>query len=168
MNFLIQEHILSTVKKYDIYDEGGKSCYTTEGRAKGQFFVIGEQIHLFDQLGNEVAFVHQRFPSLIGKYDLYIHGELKGKIKGKLSFFHPRYKVDFMSYRIEGDVLGFNFKMFQKDRLVATMKPQMISIGTAYSLSVIKQEDELAALTLSIAIAGMGATGIVAWDFILS
>ncbi|MCI2068201.1 MAG: hypothetical protein LKJ88_01310 [Bacilli bacterium] len=167
MDFIIHQHILSTIKKYDIYDEQGKVCYTTEGKAKGQFIVMGEQIHLFDLNGKEVAFVHERFPNLIGKYDLIINGELKGRIVGKISFMHPRYKVDFMGYRIEGDVLGFNFKLYQKDRYVATMVPKMISVGTAYSLSVADKEDEIPALTLSIAIAGMGASGMVAWDFIL-
>ena len=167
MDLIIQQHVLSTVTKYDIYDEQGKICYTTEGRAKGQFFVMGEQIHIFDLLGHEVAFVHERFPHLVGKYDLLINGELKGRIVGKLSFFHPRYKVDFMGYRIEGDILGFNFKLYQKDRYVGTIVPKMLSIGTAYSLSVPDRNDEVAALTLSIAIAGMGVSGMVGWDFIL-
>jgi uncharacterized protein YxjI len=66
MNFIIQQHIFSSVKKYDIYDEQGNTCYTTEGRAKGQVVVAGEQIHIFDLSGKEVAFVHQRILALIG------------------------------------------------------------------------------------------------------
>jgi uncharacterized protein YxjI len=165
MALCIREQIFSTVKKYEITDLDGNTRYTTEGRAPGQFVVMGEQIHIFNLAGKEVAFVRQRFPSLFGKYDLYINGEKKGQIKGCFSFFRPRYKVSYLGMSIKGDILGFNFQIFQNGRLVASMIPQVISIGTVYTLSCEREEDELAALTLSIAIAGIGAKGMAIWDF---
>jgi len=51
MALCIKEQVFSSVKKYTITDESGQLRYTTEGRAKGQFIVVGNQIHIFDPLG---------------------------------------------------------------------------------------------------------------------
>jgi uncharacterized protein YxjI len=77
MALCIKEQVFSSVKKYTITDESGQLRYTTEGRAKGQFIVVGNQIHIFDPLGNEVAFVHKVLSFFHPKYELIIHGEKK-------------------------------------------------------------------------------------------
>lgn len=165
MALCIKEQVFSSVKKYTITDESGQLRYTTEGRAKGQFIVVGNQIHIFDPLGNEVAFVHKVLSFFHPKYELIIHGEKKGTIIAKTSIFHPRYLVDFMSYRIDGKILGWHFDIYQKDRLVAQVEPQMISIGSIIHLSCPNPEDELPSLLLAIAIDLIGLCTNIGFDF---
>jgi len=165
MALCIKEKIFSSTKKYEISNENGELRYTTEGRNKGQFFVAGNQIHIFDRDQHEVAFVHQVFHSIRPTYELYLHGELKGTIKPKVSFFKPHYQVDFLSYRIDGKPLGWHFDIYQKDILIAQLEPRMITIGSVYYLSCPNPADELSALVLAIAIDLIGNQANIGWDF---
>jgi uncharacterized protein YxjI len=165
MALLIRERLLQSVKSYDILNENGEPAYTTAGRLKGQFIVMGHQLHVFDLQGKEVAFLHEVFPNVYGKYEIIIHGKKCGMIKGKFSLFHPKYQVDYLGYSVKGDIIGMHYQMFRKDEMVATLAMQAFRLGTMMTLNCPNPEDELASLMLAIAIDDIGAGGRGTWSF---
>ena len=92
MGLAIRERIFSWTEKYDIYDEEGRPVYHVEG----EFFSLGHKFHIYDLSHNEVAFVKEKAWSFLHKFEIYVAGDLKGTVKEKLSFFKPKYDVDFM------------------------------------------------------------------------
>jgi uncharacterized protein YxjI len=165
MALLIRERLVQSVKSYDILDESGQPVYTTAGRSKGQFIVMGRQLHVYDLSGKEVAFLHEIFPNVYGKYEIILQGQKRGMIKGKFSFFHPKYQVDYMGYTVKGDILGMHYQMYRHERMVATMAMQAFRLGTMMTLTCENKEDELPSLMLAIAIDDIGAGGRGTWSF---
>lgn len=165
MALIIRERLLETPKTYDILNEAGEPVYTTTGRRKGQVVVFGLQLHIFDLSGKEVAFLHEVFPSMFGKYEIFVHDKKAGMIKSKFSILHPKYQVDYLGYSIKGDIIGMHYQMYRQDKLVATLAMQAFRLGTEMTLTCENPEDELSALMLAIAIDGIGAGGKGTWSF---
>lgn len=148
MALCIKERIFSWSESYDVFDENETLLYTV----RGEVFSLGHKIHILNAKGEEVAYIHEKVWSFLKKYELYLHGELKGTIKEKFSFIHPKFAVDFLDCRIEGDILGWNYQMFKKDVPMAMIQRKILSWGNVFYLSYTDPEDELAVLALAIAV----------------
>jgi uncharacterized protein YxjI len=161
MELRIRGVAVSNVRKYDILGEDGRPRYTTEGQVPGQKIGWNNQIHIFDLSGKEIAFVHSIYPSVFGKSEIVIHGEIKGLVKGRLSFFHPRFLVTFPGYRVKSSFLGSHFEIFKNDRSVASFSPKLVSLAGDYALTYSDPEEELNVLCLAIAIDLVGTNGML-------
>jgi uncharacterized protein YxjI len=164
MILCIKQKILASTREYNITDQNGNPVYHTVGRLKGQFMVAGNQIHIMDTSDREVAWVHE-VTSFLSKFEIYINGVQKGLIAAKFSLLRPKFRVDFMDYHIQGDIVGWYYDIYQKDRLVGHMSQALISIGSVFSLDCPNPEDQLPALCLALAIDCTNANGRALWDW---
>ena len=65
MRLLIKQRVFSWTDTYDVYDEYEHPKYFV----KAEFLTLGHQIHVYDQSGNEIGMVKQRFPTLLPAFD---------------------------------------------------------------------------------------------------
>lgn len=148
MALCIKEHLFSWSEQYEIYDEDQHLLYSVRGEA----FSFGHKIHIYDAAGNEVAYIHEKVWSFLKNFEIFLHGEKKGSLKEKFSFFHPKFAVDFLDCTIDGDIFEWNYEVTQKGQQIGLMQRKILSWGNVYYLSCPDQENELALLTLSLAI----------------
>lgn len=73
-------------------------------------------------------------------------------LKEKFSWFHPKYQVDFLNCQIEGDIFEWNYQMMRGSEPMAMIQRKIFSWGNVFYLSYPDPKDELAVLTLAIAI----------------
>lgn len=145
---LIKQKVFSITDKYDVYDAGGNPKYFV----KSDFFTIGHRIHVFDKAsGQEIGMIQEKVFRILKEFEISINGVSQGKIKRQISFFVPKYDIDYKGWRLEGDFFHWNYDVFEGERLVVRISKQLFRWGDTYVLDVVNDMDELPALMVAIA-----------------
>ena len=149
MELLIKQRVFSWTDSYDVYDGSGMPKYFV----KAAFLALGHQIHVYDkQTGQEVGSVHQRLFSLLPTFDIVIGGSVVGTIRKKFTFLSQNYDVDFRGWHVEGDFLGWDYRILEQGMQVMSISKQLFHWGDTYALRYAHPGDELSGLLLVIAI----------------
>ena len=157
MTLLIKQHVFSWSDTYDVYDE----TKTPKYYVKAEFFSLTHRIHIYRHSdGVEIGEIDEKFISMYGKADITIFGNRLGSITRKLSFFKPKYAIDYNGWQIEGDFFGWDYSIRNRSgNEVAVIIKKLLSWGDTYTLEVANPDDELAALITVIAIDMMNCDG---------
>lgn len=149
MQLCIKQRVFSWTDSYDVYDENGVARYFV----KAEFLTLGHQIHVYEKAtGREVGSIHQRLLTFLPAFDIVIDGQNKGCVSRELSLFLPKYKVDFRGWRVEGDFLGWDYRVLQGDMEVMSISKQWFTWGDTYVLNFTNPAYEMPGLLLVIAI----------------
>ncbi len=149
MELLIKQRVFSWTDSYDVYDSNGFAKYFV----KAEFFSFGHQIHIYDkQTGAELGSVHQKLFTLLPTFELVMDGRVVGTIRRKFTFFRQNYEVDYRGWEIEGDFLGWDYRVMQGSEEIMSISKQLLNWGDTYTLRYNNPANEFAGLLLVIAI----------------
>jgi uncharacterized protein YxjI len=149
MELYIKQRVFAWGDTYDIYDETGEVRYYVEA----ELFTFGHQIHVYDKRsGREVGSIHEHLFSLLKTFDIVINGQVMGTVRREFSFFTPRYTVDYRGWDVEGDFLGWDYRVMQGSLEIMSISKQFFNWGDTYSLEYQNPANELPGLLLVIAI----------------
>lgn len=149
MELLIRQRVFSWTDTYDVFDASGNAKYFV----KGEFFSLGHKIHIYDkESGRELGCVSQRLLTLLPTFDISVNGQVVGTVKKKFTFLTQDYLVDFRGWDVEGDFLGWDYRVTDGNREVMDISKQWLSWGDTYTLTFSNPADELPGLLLVIAI----------------
>lgn len=146
---LIKQRVFSWSDSYDVYDENSQPKYFV----KADFFSLGKSIHVYDKrTEQEVGYIKQKLLVLLQEYDIYLNGMPQGKVKRKLSLFKPQFDIEYRGWQVVGDFLGLNYQGLENGQTVFSIQKKLLSWGDTYVLTTARDEDELLALLMNIAI----------------
>lgn len=149
MQLRIKQRMFTLTDKYYVYDENGEVRY----EVADEFFSLGHQIHVYDsRTGEEVGSIHQRFFTLMPEFEIVVNGELQGTIRKEFTFFKPRYAVDYRGWNVEGDILGWDYRVMRGDIEVMTITKEIFNWTDTYVLDYDNPANEMPGLLLVIAI----------------
>ena len=149
MNLCIRQRVFSWTDSYDVYDENGIARYFV----RAEFLTLGHQIHVYEkQTGREVGSIHQRLLTFMPTFDIMIDGQPQGCVRKQLSLFMPRYEVDFRGWNVEGDLLGWDYSVYQGNLEVMNISKKWLSWGDTYTLRYANPAHEMPGLLLVLAI----------------
>lgn len=148
MKLLIKQRLLALGDTYDIYDEQGRTKYFV----KAELLTLGHQIHVYDYLHNEVAVIRQELFTLLPLFNIEINGTFRGTIQKEFSFLSAKYEVNYNSWKVEGDFLGWDYDVKDQNGPIMHISKEMLTWGDTYTIDFINQEDELEGIVLVIAI----------------
>ena len=149
MKLLIKQRIFSWTDTYDIYDETGEARYFVQTEP----FRLGHQIHVYDKRsGQEVGSIHQRLLTFLPAFEVVLGGRVCGCVQKQLSFFCPRYQVDYRGWEVEGDLLSWNYRVTDGSHIVMNIHKEFFRWGDTYVLDYDSPADELPGLLLVLAI----------------
>ena len=149
MELLIKQRVFSWTDSYDVYDETGEARYYV----KAEFLSLGHQIHVYDKRsGREVGSIHQKLFTFTPAFEIVIDGQLRGTVRRELTFFRPRYNVDFRGWDVQGDFLSWDYQVLQGSREVMSITKEWLTWGDTYVLRYSNPADEMLGLLLVIAI----------------
>ena len=149
MELLIKQRIFSWTDSYDVYDESGTAKYFV----KAEFMSLGHQIHIYDkQTGRELGSVHQKLFTLMPTFELVMDGRVVGVIRKKFTFFRENYQVDYRGWDVEGDCLGWDYRVLQGSMEIMSITKEWLSWGDTYTLRFSNPANEFPGLLLVIAI----------------
>ncbi len=145
---LIKQKVFSWTDTYDVYDEMGNPKYFV----KADLFSIGHRIRVFEKAsGREIGIIQEKVLRILKEFEIKIGGRSQGSIKKQISFFHPKYNIDYKGWRLEGDFLQWNYDVYEQSRRVVHITKQLFQWGDTYVLDIAEFSDELPALMVAIA-----------------
>ena len=149
MQLRIKQRVFAWGDTYDVYDENGEARYFV----KAELFSFGHQIHVYDKrTGQEIGSIHQKLLTLLPQFEIVIGGRTVGTIRKEFSFFFPRYQVDFKGWSADGDLMHWDYSVFQGSRQVMNIEKELLTWGDTYTLTYERIDDEIPGLLLVIAI----------------
>ena len=149
MQLCIKQRIFSWTDSYDVYDENGIARYFV----RAEFLTLGHQIHVYEkQTGREVGSIHQRLLTFLPTFDIVVDGRACGSVSKQLSLFTPRYEVDFRGWNVEGDLLGWEYSVYQGNMEVMNISKEWLTWGDTYTLRYTNPAYEMPGLLLVLAI----------------
>lgn len=149
MRLCIKQRVFSWTDSYDVYDEDGIARYFVQA----EFLTLGHQIHVYEkQTGREVGSIHQRLLTFLPTFDIIVDGQSQGCVSKQFSLFTPRYEVDFRGWDVEGDLLGWDYSVYQGSLEIMNISKQWLSWGDTYTLQYSNPAHEMPGLLLVLAI----------------
>lgn len=149
MQLLIKQRVFSWTDSYDVYDENGDARYFVQA----EFLTLGHQIHVYEKAtGREVGSIHQRLLTFLPAFDIVVDGQEQGCVSKEFSLFTPKYHVDFRGWDVEGDLLGWDYQVYQGDMEVMSISKEWLTWGDTYVLNFTNPAYEMPGLLLVLAI----------------
>ena len=100
MKLLFKQRIFSWIDSYDIYDEKGNTVYIVKGQIS-----FGHRLKIYDAANKEIGTLKERVLTWLPIFDIY-EGENKiGSISKEMTFFKPKYDIDFNGWHVEGNYM---------------------------------------------------------------
>ncbi len=156
MQLYIKQRIFSWGDSYDVYDETGEARY----EVRSELFTFGHQIHVFDKRsGVEVGSIHQRLFTFLPEFEIMVKGQTRGSVRKQFSLFVPRYEVDYLGWEVEGDFMGWDYRVMQGSREVMSISKELFRWSDSYVLHYDDPANEMTGLLLVIAIDAANCSG---------
>ena len=145
MKLYIKQKVFSWRDKFSIVDELGNDQY----HAESEGFSFGKRLHLTDMSGNELAYIYEKFMSFFPRYYISQYGQTVAEVVKEFSFFKPKYRIDGLGWRAEGDVFDHNYVLVdEKGFTVATVSKAWLSWGDAYEIDIAEVADPVITLAV--------------------
>ena len=152
MELHIRQRIFSWGDSYDVFDDSGEARY----EVRSAFFSLGHQIHIYDKRADEghdeVGSIRQKLFTLMPTFEIEIGGRVIGTVRKKFTLLRQNYEVDYRGWDVEGDFLGWDYKVIQADREVLSITKEIWNWSDTYTLRFRDPADEIPGLLLVLAI----------------
>lgn len=148
MKLLFKERAFSWFDSYDIYDEKGDAAFSVEGQP-----AWGHRLQIYDKKGALAGIVKEVILSWTPRFELYDKGDYIGCIRRKYTPFKPTYTVDFKGWNVLGDVLAWNYVIYDgRGHAVASVGKEVFEWTDTYVIDVKEEQDALYCLMFTLAI----------------
>ena len=145
----IKQRVFSWTDSYDVYDEEGNPRY----EVKAEFFTLGHRIHVFEKrTGREIGSIHEKLLTLLPQFEIVMDGRPQGVIRKELTLFRPRYHVDFRGWDVQGDLMGWDYRVTRGAATVMSISKEFFRWSDTYVLRYSNPANEIPGLLLVIAI----------------
>ena len=152
MELHIRQRIFSWGDSYDVFDDSGEARY----EVRSAFFSLGHQIHVYDKRADEgrdeVGSIRQKLFTLMPTFEIEIGGRVIGTVRKKFTLLRQNYEVDYRGWDVEGDFLGWDYKVVQAHQEVLSITKDIWNWSDTYTLRFRDPADEIPGLLLVLAI----------------
>ena len=149
MKLYIKQKFFSWRDKFSIVDEFGNDQYYCESEG----ISFGKKLHLTDMSGNELAFIYEKFMCFMPRYYISQYGQIIAEVVKEFSFFKPRYRIEGIDWRIEGDVFDHNYLLIDQNGFTAaTVSKAWFTWEDVYELDIAEGIDPVLALSIMIVV----------------
>ena len=148
MKLLFKQRLFSWFDSYVIYDEAGNTVYEVKGELSW-----GHLLRIYDAQGRELGYIQQKILTFLPKFEMYIGGHYAGCISRELTFFRPKYSIDYKGWLVDGDWFEWDYTIQDPaGRQVASVSKELWNWTDTYVIDVCDPRDALCALMLVLAI----------------
>lgn len=139
VRFIVQQRILSLSDSFIIKNENGQSAYQVEGK----LFSFGDKLTLYDINSQEHIYIEQKLFKFMPEYHFFKGGRRLAVVKKEFTFFKPQFNIEseFGHYIVEGNFLGYNFRILKDGAVVALVDKAFFSFRDTYSVEILPGED---------------------------
>lgn len=147
MRLYFKQRFFSWLDSYDVYDEGGNTAFTVEGKLSW-----GHRLHINDWQGTHIGTLQERVFTLLPQFELYVGEDYIGRIRKEFSFFKPRFTIECNGWEVDGNWLEWDYSIWEGQRQVASIQKELFNFTDTYVIDVARPDDALLALMVVLAI----------------
>lgn len=147
MRLLFKQRLFSWLDSYDIYDEAGRTVFTVKG-----VLSWGHCLEIYDGTGRKLGCVKEEVLTFLPRFHLYAGDTFLGTIRKEFSLFHPSYNISFNGWRVEGDLFGWEYAVYDSGEQVARVFKELLNFTDTYVIDVPRAENVLYVLMTVLAI----------------
>ena len=148
MKLLFKQRFFSWFDSYDIYDEAGNTMFVVKGE-----LAWGHLLRIYDANGREIGCIKEKILTWLPKFEMYIGDRYAGCISKELTFFKPKYNIDYNGWHVEGDWLEWDYSIINSaGQNVASVSKELWNWTDTYVIDVSNPQDAVYALMLVLAI----------------
>lgn len=148
MKLIFKQRMFSWLSQYDIFNEAGETVYTVKGQLSW-----GHCFKIFDGQGQEIGMVKSRIWTWQPIFDIYRRDAVVGTIRKEISFWKPKYTIDFRGWQVEGNWTEWDYTIRDGQGYeVARINKMLWKMTDTYVIDVVNASDALDALLLVLAI----------------
>ena len=164
MKLLFRQRAFSWFDSYDIYDENENTVYVVKGQLSW-----GHCLKIYDpEEQQELGTVKEEILTWLPKFELYEGETCIGTLKKELTFFKPKYNIDFNGWHVEGNVLEWDYTVISgSGHDVASISKELFNWTDTYLLNIYDPADALCVLMIVLAIDAESAAEITAKRYFL-
>jgi len=144
----VRQKLFRLADQFEITDEQGQVKYT----AKGAIFSWSKSCAILDSSGRELARIEQQLLAWMPKFHIYIGNEPIATIAKEMSFFAPRYQIDFGNIRVIGDPWRHNYSLEAEGRTIGQINKKFFTMADTYEIEILDDSLELIVLALVLSI----------------
>jgi uncharacterized protein YxjI len=145
----MRQKVFSWRDRFAIADENGNPRYA----AQGEILSLGKRLRVYDGRGAEAAFIRQKVLSWLPRYFVEIGGQTVCVIVKELSFFRPKYRIEGLPWRLEGNFWAHDYWMSDTaGQTVMRLSKKWFSWGDSYELDISEPQHELMCLCIALAV----------------
>lgn len=138
----------SLMARYNVTDAAGRTVYSVESR----FAFLREQV-IYDAMGRQIAEIKKEFTLGPSRFAIYEYGRQVGTIQREFSFLVPRLRMEYLGWKVEGSVFGWNYDVFNAQGLcIASIRPEFLHFTDHYVIRYENPQDALSLLCLALVI----------------
>ena len=147
MKLYIKQKVFSWRDQFAIKDEFGNDRWF----AQGEIFSWGRKLHLCDNTGQEVAFIHQKMWTFLPRYFIELGGYTYTLVQ-EFAFFRPKFHLEGIPWRMEGNFMAHDYTLYNAQELIMQMQKHWFTWGDSYELDIPNPANEVLALCISLAV----------------
>ena len=148
MLLTFKQKLMSLAGKYEVYDEAGNPVYKIQGRIS-----IPKRFEIYNMQGEKIAVLKSKVFDILPQFRLFIDGQEVGRVKKKFTFFTQKFKVDCNDWKVDGNILGWNYSIVDtNNEVVASMEKKLWHMTDQYVLDIADPKDALLVLMIVLAI----------------
>lgn len=148
MKLLFKQRFFSWFDSYDIYNENGEVVYTVKGQLSW-----GHCLKIYDHVGREVGTVKEKVLTFLPKFEIYLGDQYIGCINKELTFFKPKFNLDFNGWSVQGDWMEWDYHVLDGGgNIIAVVAKQVLNWTDTYTIDVDELQDPLCVLMIVLAI----------------
>ena len=145
-------------ESFQIFDENQEVKYVV----KGKLASATHHLSIYDKAGkNKLGEVKEKLIAWRSPFSMEAHpqdfiielnGKKIGKIKSRFAFGKRKFEFDFNGWIIEGNVLGFKYKVLDGKDIIMEVGQKLLYTGDTYFIDITNPENELLCLMIALAI----------------
>ena len=147
MKLLLKQKLLSFLDSFNVFYEDDSIAYTVKSR-----IALGKNMFVYDANGNNVAQLKQKVLKFLPTYEIYKEGTYMGCVKKKLTLFSPEYILDYKGWSIEGDILGWNFSIYDNGTRIMSVEKELLNLTDTYTIDIADDANALEGLLIALSI----------------
>ena len=148
MKLYIKQKVFSWGDKFFVKDEDGNDLYYV----KGEIFSLGKKLHIYGSNGDEAAFIRQKLIAFLPRFFVDIDGREVCQIVKELTLFRPRYRIEGLSWRLNGDYWAHEYSLTDNERQIMRLSKKWLAWGDTYELDIADPQNELICLCVALAV----------------
>ncbi len=147
VSLVFKQRLFSWFDSYEVTYESGMLAYTIEGK-----MAWGHLLKVYDAWGMEVAYIKEKVLSFLPKFELFMGDQRVGMISREMTFFKPKYNIDFNGWCVQGDVMGWNYQALLNGVQMMQAQKMIWNFTDTYRIDVPDDQNALCALLVVLAI----------------